>query len=198
MTSPASSVANSDTSAPSPEPVPAALLMPSKKGKPAIQTMYVTPSQQLKSHFLLSQGAHKSGDSPEYLVPDKTDNPLLELVHEAEPDEDGEYITIVTGDGGGDVGSPVPASLIAEAQLESALASRAAGRKKTAAAAAAPRRRPRREAIPTPALPKIAAVRSVERKKRPSPCKDDDTTAENVLGSNEFLFDIDLNKFVLI
>lgn len=188
VTSPASSVANSEISIASPEPVPAALLMPSKKGTNCIQTMYVTPTQQLKPHFLLSSGTPKSGDSPEYLVPDKTDNPLLELVHDAEPDENGEYITIVTGDGT-EVGSPVPASLLAETELESVLGSKANKKKTTT-----PRRRTRKETAPPLPAPKITGIRKIERKKKPTLSK---CNADNVLSSNEFLFDIDLDKFVL-
>lgn len=143
----------------------------------------------MKPHFLLSPGTPKNDDSPEYLVPDKTDNPLLELVHEAEPEDNGEYITIVTGDGA-EVGSPVPASLLAETELESVLSSKVNNKKKTTV----PRRRTKKETAPPLLAPKVTGIRKVERKKRPTLSKDG---ADHVLSSNEFLFDIDLDKFVL-
>lgn len=175
---------NSDISIASPEPVPAALLMPSKKGRKCIQTMYVTPSQQLKPQFLFSSGTPESDDSPEYLVPDKTDNPLLELVHEAEPDENSEYITIVAGDGT-EVGSPVPASVLAETVLSSKV--NCNNKKKMTAS----RRRTKKEMATSLSVPKISGIKKIDRKKKPTLSQD------NVLSSNEFLFDIDLDKFVL-
>ncbi|XP_065212837.1 heat shock factor protein 1 isoform X1 [Planococcus citri] len=90
INSPASTSSHSDLSALSPNPVPAALY----------------PSSSRKGNtrqFLVSQPVMISGrHSPEYVIPDSTDNPLMELVQETVADDDdneNDYITVVDTDG---------------------------------------------------------------------------------------------------
>lgn len=54
----------------------------------------------MSPHFLISQPNSSRRRPSEYLIPEQTNNPLLELVHEAEgDDDDDDYITVLAEDG---------------------------------------------------------------------------------------------------
>lgn len=177
ITSPPASVANSEASIPSPEPVPAALLLPTtvRRGKNRLQTVYVpSGSKSGPTHFLISQPTIPHHRSPEYLIPDSTDNPLMELVHETVTDDD-DYITVMAGDNAdmSNVNSPEPAVIDRTKKRNT-------------------RKNIRKAAPPRANVAKsIASKPKAEPKKRPVvPVTEQNET----VNTNDFLVDIDLAK----
>lgn len=182
----------------SPEPVPTALLRSNQKGKKRIQTVYLTPDQQMSTHFLITQARPKSRNSPEYLIPEQTDNPLMELVHETEADEDGEYITLLTDEGTTEVLSDAvsPATVIpTEVDTSTSIT---ASRKRTSTA----RRKSTKKA--TSLIVSNASKSKPDGKRKTnistkSSDKFEKTTlssekVNNTIRSEDFLFDVNLQK----
>lgn len=104
INSPASTVSNSNSNINSPKPVPTALY-------PSV-TRKGNSRQFLISQPVMVPGRH----SPEYVIPDSTDNPLMELVQESvtDDDDDSDYITVVDTDGSEMVAQSSPEPVIVE------------------------------------------------------------------------------------
>ncbi len=188
VSSPASTTSNPEVS--SPEPVPAALLLPTKTGERRIQTVYLKPKQQTPAQYLIPTSRSKGRLSPEYLIPDKMDNPLLELVQETEPDER-EYITIVTSDGT-EIDEDIPITLTTEGAIDTAT-----NRRRVAS-----RKKGRRESASAQMVTKRYQPKRVERRKRiviPAnsvPVTSTKDVSKMSANSNDFLFDIELEEYV--
>lgn len=152
----------------------------------------------MSTHFLITQPRPKTRNSPEYLIPEQTDNPLMELVHETEAEEEGEYITLLTDDGTTEVLPDVvsPATVIpAEADTST---STTTGRKRTSTA----RRKSTKKT--TPLIVSNASKSKPDGKRKTNiPTKNSDKFEKTTLSSEkvnsairseDFLFDVNLQK----
>lgn len=202
VTSPAPSLAASDlsVSSSSPEPVPAALLLPSsRKGEKRLKTVYLAPSSQVPQHFLASRNRRVArSKSPEYLIPEQTDNPLLELVHDTElavddddDDDDNNYVTIAAG--GGDDGAELNDANITLKLVNDPRSSATYNLVPTLKNKVPIRRRhyaKKESVLARSADKKPTSVQKTDRKKKLA-----SDSGERVASTgNEFLFGLDMNK----
>lgn len=164
------------------------MLLPNKKGQKKIRTVYLTPAQQIPSHILIPHCITSEQNSPEYLVPERTDNPYMELIHDTESEDNNDYITIVTNEGDDNLEDGIPVTLVSKNPSKSStnktsFRRRNLGRKKM------------KKEIPTNLNVKLAVPKKTEKKKKaPTPTILKENT--NTVSSDDFLFDIGLTKFV--
>lgn len=139
-----------------------------------MQTLYVSNNQSVPTHFLISQPSVPQRHSPEYLIPDNTDNPLMELVHETVADDDSGFITVVANEDGDLVTASSPEQVVID---------------KTK------RRSARRNAKKNTQLQVVKTAppkQKVENKRKPPPPPKE--KSNETVTSNDFLVDIGLAK----
>lgn len=150
--------------------------------------MYLTPEQRVPTHFLVTQPGTELRKSPEYLIPEQTDDPLMELVHETEADDGKEYITVVTDDGT-EIFSDSISPMMLSAPVVPDTSTKTTNKKRTPTTRRKSTKRTVASAVPMAPKPK-----SDGRRKPTNVANEKPEKVADSVRSEDFLFDIDLQK----